>query len=371
MSESDPSTKKPGVPSWQLPSRPAETGETEQLPPESLSRETVIEQAKKFLEEDEVRDASTDKKVAFLESKGLQGDEIQKLLGVTRNQEATASPSQVSSSQQEAYEQLLTASKNSPAPPQDPSSPTMTQQPYTPQQRDTPPIITYPEFLTTPPHPSPLVTKSRLLTTLYLFGGLSALLYGTNAYLLEPMLASLTTSRLSLAESASANLDKLINKLESVVSEVPTKGSRMEVEAEDEESDEDPTEMFHRDIGVQTSLPSTPHSTPADSGPETTPLSDQTSRLQYLKTTISDLVEESTSEGNETNHLSITITILKEYLDGMAYVVPNYGYTSSYGGALGGSSSKEQDDEIGRVKASIRGVKGVLLSARSFPRGVQ
>lgn len=85
------------MPSWQLQSKPVESKEAKLSPLESLSRETVIEQAKKFLEEDEVRNASTDKKITFLESKGLRSEEIQGLLGVTRNPEATGSPSQVSS----------------------------------------------------------------------------------------------------------------------------------------------------------------------------------------------------------------------------------------------------------------------------------
>jgi hypothetical protein len=184
------------------------------------------------------------------------------------------------------------------------------------------------------------------------------------------MLASLTTSRLSLAETTSENLRKLINKLEGVVSEIPTAtvGKREMDKEVDEESDEDPSEMFHRDIGVQTSLPATPSlSRPASPSPEATHLSDQTTRLTSLGTSITGLIEDSISEGHETNDLSTTISILREYLDGLAYVAPSYGYGGSY--ALGGTSAKEQDDEIGRVKASIRGVKGVLLSARSFPGG--
>lgn len=185
------------------------------------------------------------------------------------------------------------------------------------------------------------------------------------------MLASLTTSRLSLAETTTENLQKLINKLESVVSEVPPpKNGTLEVEREEDgESDEDPTELFHRDIGVQTSLPTSPSlSRPATPGLQATHLDDQTARLTSLNTMISGLVEGSTTEGHEINDLSTTIGILREYLEGLAYVAPTYGYASSYGG-LGGSSVKDQDDEIGRVKASIRGVKGVLLSARSFPGG--
>ena len=92
MSDSDQKDKKLGVPLWQLKPCPTEPNESEQAIPESPSRETVIEQAKKFLEEDEVRNASTDKKVAFLEGKGLRIEEITELLGVSRTPEATTSP---------------------------------------------------------------------------------------------------------------------------------------------------------------------------------------------------------------------------------------------------------------------------------------
>jgi hypothetical protein len=92
MSDSDPSTKKAGVPSWQLKSKDETTKvemKEEKEDQQTPSRETVIEQAKKFLEEDEVRNASTDKKIAFLEGKGLRREEIQGLLGITRNEEAS------------------------------------------------------------------------------------------------------------------------------------------------------------------------------------------------------------------------------------------------------------------------------------------
>jgi len=96
MSDSDPSEKKAGVPSWQLETKeatgPKETPETPETP-----KTTLIEEAKKFLEKDEIRDESTDKKIAFLESKGLESAEIETLLGVTRNPEATASAPEVSS----------------------------------------------------------------------------------------------------------------------------------------------------------------------------------------------------------------------------------------------------------------------------------
>ena len=96
MSESGPSQKKPAVPSWQAELKNTTPTEGD-LQPQSLSRETLIEQAKKFLEGEEVRNTSTDKKISFLESKGLNSEEIQSLIGVTRHPDASApAPSTVS-----------------------------------------------------------------------------------------------------------------------------------------------------------------------------------------------------------------------------------------------------------------------------------
>ena len=210
---------------------------------------------------------------------------------------------------------------------------------------------------------------SRLRTTLYLFGGFSALLYGTNNYLVTPMVAALTDSRLSLASTASSNLSKLISKLESVVSELPPQQGAL-VQAtpyqDEEESDEDPTELFHRDVGVQTSTPPTPRSTsPSRNSSGAGAVAEQETRLRTLSSRISSLVEDSRSEGQETSDLTTAVAVLSEYLSGLAYVTPTYGY--GVGGYSGLNQNNKEDDEIGRVKASIRGVKGVLLSTRSFP----
>lgn len=95
MSDSD-GGKKAQVPSWQLKEK-AEPADRENKPEptpkhEETDRETIISQARKFLDEDEVRNSSTDKKIAFLESKGLRSEEIEALLGVARNTEATSTP---------------------------------------------------------------------------------------------------------------------------------------------------------------------------------------------------------------------------------------------------------------------------------------
>ncbi len=101
MANSDQDGKRSGLPSWQL--KPSNAPEDEKskgqdtAPQPPPSRASIIEKARKFLEEDEVRNASTDKQIAFLESKGLESHEIEQLLGVIRNVEATNSQAQVNS----------------------------------------------------------------------------------------------------------------------------------------------------------------------------------------------------------------------------------------------------------------------------------
>ena len=71
--------------------------------------------------------------------------------------------------------------------------------PSTPaKQTDQPPIVTYPEFLTQPSKPPPLMTMTTFLNTLCAFGGLSTLIYGTSKLVLAPMVDSLTDARLEL-----------------------------------------------------------------------------------------------------------------------------------------------------------------------------
>jgi len=331
------------VPSWQLKPKDETPPETDSEPAQ-ISKEDVIEQAKKFLDDDEVRDASTDKKIAFLESKGLESGEIQTLLGVTRNPDATAAPAE-----------------NAPQPTTPQSSPPA--QSTQAQPRDTPPIITYPEFLTTPTAPSPLVTRARLIATLYTFAGLSTLLYGTNAYLVTPMIAQLTTARLSLSATALSNVRRLVSQLQTVVSEIPMTTS---LHQDEESEDEDPTELFHRDVGVQTSRPPSPTSylhPSMDKKPAST-VDEQATRLSALGTSLTGLLEDAVSEGHDQADLSTTIGMLRDYLDGLAYVTPSF---YGAGGYSSFTAQNKEDDEIGRVKASIRGVKGVLLSARTFP----
>lgn len=83
------------IPSWQrgVPAESsvtADAGKTDDNVPKhsqpSTSRAALLEQAKKFLEDNEIREATTERKFSFLESKGLTAEEIQELLGVSKNE---------------------------------------------------------------------------------------------------------------------------------------------------------------------------------------------------------------------------------------------------------------------------------------------
>jgi hypothetical protein len=81
MGDSEPSRKKAiSAPRWQQQSSP-ETSDAAEPSSAAVSRSELLEQASRFLEADEIREASRGRKVAFLESKGLTNEEIQKLLG--------------------------------------------------------------------------------------------------------------------------------------------------------------------------------------------------------------------------------------------------------------------------------------------------
>lgn len=53
------------------------------------SEDDLSKQALKFLEHDEIREASPERKIEFLENKGLASDEIRRLLNVSRERGRT------------------------------------------------------------------------------------------------------------------------------------------------------------------------------------------------------------------------------------------------------------------------------------------
>ena len=227
-------------------------------------------------------------------------------------------------------------------------------------KEDRPPIVTYPEFLTKPVRPPPLMTVNGFLNTLYGFGGLSALIYGTSKFVLEPLVQSLTDARVELHETAKTDLTKLIEKLEAVVSEIPPT-SKKEAPQDDDDaksSYDDPTELFHRDIGVQTSLPSTP-AEPATPEPETAG-DKQARQLAKLVASVTEVKEGMDGQTESFEDLKTVMDVFRDDVQKLTY--SQLGLESAMYG-----NRNEPDDEIKKVKENIRRVKGVLLTTRSFP----
>ncbi|EEH11507.1 peroxin 14/17 [Histoplasma capsulatum G186AR] len=394
--------KAPAIPSWQLSHSDNNTSNSatavnapkvELEKTDSPARETLIEQASVFLEDESIRDAPADKKIAFLESKGLENADIQKLLRVPRSPEATnagtKSPSistdsvkHIPSSAQLAH--VDTSSATSPSPPSNNPSP-----PTTP----TPPIITYPEFLLHTQKPPPLVTLQGVMYTLYGAGGLAATLYGASQFLINPMLAELSRARHELAETTQRNLSTLNEKLENTVSSIPPPpihqhSSRHEQDLIDDDSASiisDPTELFHRDIATQTSPELSPNPTlPIDGLNAADLLSSEKTvdthvkRLQSISSQLADYLSEEDNSGITHSSTEKSLGELKNYLDGLIYNNPSpylgsnlYRLYNDNSGSISGNFSdvSEEADAIAAFKAEIRSVKGTLLSARNFPAG--
>ncbi|KAI9681316.1 MAG: hypothetical protein M1817_002599 [Caeruleum heppii] len=377
----DPSDEKnASIPSWQKsdPSDAAPTSsESVSSPPSdntspSPTRPQLLELAATFLRDDGIRTATRDRQAAFLEAKGLSQDEVEKLLEVSEGDSAGSHP--VSSTDGETTQQMESTASSNP-------------------HSNAPPIITYPEFLTPAPRPAPLITARRVLNTVYFGSAIAATMYGASKYLIEPMSSSLTEARHDFAQTVIVRLGKLNGKLEGAVSEIPKsldapkRGASLDGNSADtislSSNDDDPAELFHVDIGTQTSpllsRRASTSSTSSSSHP-TTPdkhasINAQQSRLQVLHRHMADLLEANNDIGDADELNVSSIQDLKSYLDELVYNRPLIFDGHAYGAALGrtgdgkGGATAAKTDEIAKVKTEIRGIKGVLLSARNFPGG--
>ncbi|KIW26043.1 uncharacterized protein PV07_09172 [Cladophialophora immunda] len=396
------SKKKPSIPSWQQqynsepkdgpPASDDQTPNPSTAPPSPGSQLPLLEQARQFLEDETIRDASRERKVAFLEKKGLQSEEIEKLLGPEHSDSLPTSDegSELKiihdSSQTEASDgkETETASKSTieEAPSQSSTAP---------QKRDIPPIITYPEFLLKPQKPPPLVTFERLAHAAYAFAGVSALTWAASKYIVQPMLESLTEARHDLAETAKTDLETLNKKLESTVSHVPyipTSTVLQQQKAQDgddvESVDSDPTELFHRDVATQTS-PRPSRSMSFSSFPDNDylsaqdPTTSQSSRLRSLHSTLFSLLNSQNNSYSQ-DRLKDSMSGFQAVLDKLEashnpFHVDFMGSFTTYSGpgstAATGTDTKQKKqaavNEATKFKNEIRALKGALLSSRNFP----
>ncbi|CAD0093633.1 unnamed protein product [Aureobasidium mustum] len=243
-------------------------------------------------------------------------------------------------------------------------------------RRDVPPIVTYPEFLVQPQKPPPLVTVSRLINATYIAGALTASAYALSKYIIAPMADNLNDARHDLFEHTGNHVSGFNNKLTKLVSTVPSSAKSLPstpADLADFDTDSitsDPTELFHRDVGTQTS-PSLSRRTSISSDtevmkPDTVPLK-QANRLEIMKSHLSELLEGTENNGTSNQTLQTSISETRHYLDGLYYTPPSYSWNADNSLNASNASKDKQPDAAVTLKAEIRGVKGVLLSAKRFP----
>ncbi|KAH0161645.1 hypothetical protein KCU82_g8234, partial [Aureobasidium melanogenum] len=243
-------------------------------------------------------------------------------------------------------------------------------------RRDVPPIITYPEFLVQPQKPPPLVTVSRLINATYIAGALTASAYALSKYIIAPMADNLNEARHDLFEHTGNHVTGFNDKLTKLVSTVPSSAKSLPptpADFADFDTDSitsDPTELFHRDVGTQTS-PSLSRRTSLSSDtevvkPDTVPLK-QANRLDMLKSHLSELLEGAESNGTSNETLQTSVSETRHYLDGLYYTPPSYSWNADNTLNASNAPKDKQSDAAVTLKAEIRGVKGVLLSAKRFP----
>lgn len=365
--------KKAVIPAWQrtgindVVSLPENAQESTTPEPD----EYTLEAARKWLDNKTIRDEPRDRKIAFLKDKGLQNEAVQSLLGYEKPAAGTELKT-VHDSTTEVVQKEPAETKSEAA-----IASTYTQN----NRRDVPPIITYPEFLLRPQKPPPLVTAQRLIYAAYAFAGISTLTYGASKFIVQPMLDSLTSAREELASTALQDLEKLNAKLESTVSHVPYVASSQaknegQYRDEDEGSvDSDPTELFHRDIGIQTSPPRSRSSSVSASDlkskdPATRHASSLSSLLSNLK---SFNPSEECDPSQTTDKLKDTVFSFQTYLNTLQFSGSSYrtDYNSIYTSTSAPDNKKlkspNDTDEATKLKAEIRALKGVFLSSRNFP----
>jgi len=362
------------------PSTPA-AQRTEAGAPDSAAEPTkvTLEQARQFLNHDTVKAAGPEEKREFLRTKGFDDAQITQLLDEIREEDQTSTsphPTTNSSRTSEVVDEASTdaseVKESSAVSSSSASTSTESSSPAVQFAADTPPIVTYPEFLTKPQRPPPLITPSRLANIFAASGTIWALLYGTAGLVVRPMVDNLNEARSDYYAHVNEKLGEVVRKLEGSVSEVPYKDGKppksqhqgQEALWDNDSVTSDPTELFHRDVGTQTSPPPSLSGVAANSKPEK-PVDTQARKLAAISASLRELTLMHTQSAERMADSRSSVGELRDQIDKLAYpsIVQDF---STYGG-LGYGRSAEPDDEFKKTKDAIRSVKGIFLSARSFP----
>ena len=366
--EDAPNATESGLPP---PAEPVAVLAAEEASSTDATAASQVENMKTFLEDPAVQQAPLEKKRAFFLSKGISSDLIEHAL------QSETSP--FNAGDFESFKQTEAKAVQPVLPAQPPAQ--------SPRLQTAPPIITYPEFLVEAHKPPPLITPGRIINTAYIAGTLYALLYGASTYLVQPMSLSLSDARHDFAQHSQSKVDEMNERLAKLVTKIPAeKKAPAPADAEAEEDAEsdtsDPTELYHRDIGVQTSPP--PSRRPSSSfsslpgfdsqgtAPKKDPLTHSLTALQIMQSHLSEMLSRAENLEQPNKDRQERVNDLRSYLDTLMFAHPSaYGMWTPVATGFGDDGSKEgkeeKEDVIEEVKKEIRGVKGVLLSAKRFP----
>lgn len=186
----------------------------------------------------------------------------------------------------------------------------------------------------------------------------------------------LSAARHDFFSHAGGKVDEFNNRMSKVVTLPPSKQAK---EKDSDSADDmsvvsdasDPTELFHRDIGVQTSpsLSRNQSSTSLqDLDPKaTTPMVHQEARLSSITSSIRDLRFSRDMSGNKEKDVGAQLDAFSKYLNDLTFASPYHKYQSNFP-TWNNSNSTSTDDDMDKFKNEIRGMKGAMLSTRNFPR---
>jgi hypothetical protein len=187
------------------------------------------------------------------------------------------------------------------------------------------------------------------------------------------MWQNLTEARHDFATHTQAQLTDFNSRLEDVVSTDPSAAAKSKSSDRDDISvaDSDPTELYHRDFGTQTSPSLSRRPSLSTSTTNENAVTGHENRLKILTSHIRELEATKSNDTASSESLKSTLADLTTYLSEMSY---QNSYYSGMGGFYGGiyDTSKTNDgkeDQVEVLKRDIRAVKGVFLSARNFPTG--
>lgn len=327
----------------------------------------LIELAKEFLADEAIKDSPRQDKIDFLKEKGLTDNAIEDLLGKDHTDSELRTIHDTSETTDTARDTTI-SSHDEPEPTPEPTEVYVDNE----SRRDVAPIITYPEFLLKPQKPPPLITISKLVNAAYALAGVSVLTWGASKYIVQPMLETLTEARHELADKTLEDLEKLNDKLETMVSHVPyiaTSAVKRQQEQEDdiESIDSDPTELFHRDVAVQT----TPGLSRSSSEVSLTkdapdPTIAQAQRLSGLNYSLRTLVQSMNHSNDTDKRLQKSVEGFQQYLDTLDS--SSYNLTNGYPTTSNDkNSTSNRQNEAQKFKQEIRTLKGAFLSSRNFP----